>query len=63
VTVTPTGKVKLHQVSENGIFFLIVRSVSAAASTAHIIANPQTGTPKRIEKMAMPDAIGAATAR
>jgi len=49
VTHVPTGNVKLHQVSANGSppgrLRSAVRIVIAAASTSHIIANPQVGTP------------------
>ena len=63
VTVTPTGNVKLHHVSEKGIFFRMVRMVSDAASTAQSMAKPHTGTPKGIAKMLMPTASCEETAK
>lgn len=45
VTQVPTGKVKLHQVSANGIPDRMVRIVTAAASASHSSAKPKTGTP------------------
>ena len=45
VTKVPIGKVKDHQVSENGRPARAVRTVMAPAIPAHSRANPQTGTP------------------
>jgi hypothetical protein len=56
VTHVPTGKVKLHQVSANGRPRRAVRIVMVAASTSHIIANPQVGTPYSSANTAAPAA-------
>ena len=62
VTQVPTGNVKLHQVRANGSrppAARAVRSVIAAASTSHIIANPHTGTPYSRAATAAPVPYGA----
>jgi hypothetical protein len=56
VTHVPTGNVKLHQVSANGSPRRAVRIVIAAASTSHIMAKPQVGTPYSSAKTAAPAA-------
>ena len=45
VTTVPTGKVKLHQVSEKGRPPRIARSVRVAAIAIQAIAKPQVGSP------------------
>jgi hypothetical protein len=45
VTTVPTGKVKVHQVSEKGRPRRTVRSVITATIASQAIAKPQTGTP------------------
>jgi hypothetical protein len=59
VTTVPTGNVKLHQVSANGRDARTVRAVTAAASTSHMTAKPQAGTPYSRLKTAAPAAYGA----
>jgi hypothetical protein len=56
VTTVPTGKVKLHQVSVNGIPRRAVRTVMAAAMASQSIANPHTGTPYSKPNTAAPAA-------
>jgi hypothetical protein len=56
VTQVPTGKVKLHHVRAKGSPRRTVRTVMAAASASHIIANPQVGTPYSRAKTAAPAA-------
>ena len=45
VTTVPTGKVNDHHVNANGRCLRAVRIVTAAASTVHSSAKPNTGTP------------------
>ena len=45
VTKVPTGNVRLHQVSANGIPRRMVRTVNAVANAIHSTAKPHTGTP------------------
>jgi len=45
VTSVPTGKVKLHQVSEKGRWRRAMRSVIVAARSSRMMANPHTGIP------------------
>ena len=45
VTNVPTGNVRLHHVSANGMPRRSVRTVSAVASAIHSTAKPHTGTP------------------
>jgi len=59
VTQVPTGNVKLHHVRAKGSPRRAVRTVTAAASASHIIANPQVGTPYSRAKTAAPTAYGA----
>ena len=59
VTHVPTGNVKLHQVRLKGSRRRMVRTVIAAATTSHSMANPQVGTPYSRPKTAAPAAYGA----
>ena len=59
VTQVPTGKVKLHHVRAKGSPRRTVRTVIAAASTSHTMANPQVGTPYSRAKTAAPTAYGS----
>jgi hypothetical protein len=63
VTQVPTGKVKLHQVSPNGIPRRTARSVTAAAMASQAMANPQAGTPYSSAKTSAPAAYGACRVR
>ena len=56
VTTVPTGNVKLHQVRPNGIPRRMVRTVIAAASASHSMANPHVGTPYSTANTAAPAA-------
>ena len=62
VTNVPTGKVRLHHVSANGMPRRRVRTVSWVASAIHSTANPHTGTPNSTAKTFIPLASSAVTA-
>src|ERR1700761_3153896 len=59
VTQVPTGKVKLHQVSANGIPLRTARIVMAAAMASQAMAKPQVGTPYSRAKTSAPVVYGA----